>query len=157
MTRPIRALSESWPSTTDSESPSINEVGVGVPGVSEATSAVWTWRLIEPDALEAEFEDIDDVVAASEKDPGRRSHLERARRAIADRLPVETLGLASLRLKLGWSQKRLAEEIETSQPHVARIEMGREDIRISTVRRLARALGVSIAEIDSALLARRPE
>jgi ribosome-binding protein aMBF1 (putative translation factor) len=150
----MRVLSESWPSTTGSPSPSTGEPRI--PTVSAVPSGS-VWRTIQPADVESEFEDIDEVVAESERDGARRAHIERARRAIAGEFSPETLGLAALRLKLGWSQKRLAEQIGTSQPHIARIEMGDEDIRMSTARRLAHALGVSIGEIDAAIGARQTE
>lgn len=77
--------------------------------------------------------------------------LEAARRRIADKLPGSKITLAKLRLRRGWSQKRLAEAIGTSQPHIARIENGRDNVLLSTANELARALGVTLDEINIAL------
>jgi DNA-binding XRE family transcriptional regulator len=126
-----------------------------VPGTSTRGSTV-VWVDVGPKAalLPEGFEDIDDVVAEAEANPKRAAHMERARRDLAEREPDRIKGLAALRLRKGWSQKRLAAEIGTSQPHIARLEIGHEDILMETARRLAAALGVSIIDIDAALLAR---
>lgn len=103
------------------------------------------------------FEDIDDVVAQSESDSRRAPYLEKARRDLAEREPDRIKGLAALRLRKGWSQKRLAAEVGTSPPHIAGLEIGHEDILMETARRLAAALEVSIADIDAALLAQKQQ
>jgi len=101
-----------------------------------------------------DFEDVDAVVARHETNPTRRRHLKEARKALSDREPELITGLAAFRLRKGWSQKRLSEEVGTSQSYIARLEIGNEDILMSTARRLAAALGVSIEEIDAALRSR---
>ena len=103
------------------------------------------WVNVEPkaSAIDSEFEDIDVVVRNAERDSIRRQHIESARRKIAEKLPQVTAGIAALRLRKGWSQQRLAQEIGTSQPHIARIERG-QDILLDTARRLARALDVTL-------------
>jgi DNA-binding XRE family transcriptional regulator len=100
------------------------------------------------------FDDIDLVASHNDADIRRAHHMESARRKIAETYSAEVVGVAGLRLRRGWSQKRLADEIGTSQSHVARIEAGREDVLMSTARRLATALGVSMEEINTAMLAR---
>jgi len=45
----------------------------------------------------------------------------------------------------------LAEAIGTSQPHIARIKNGRDNVMLDTANQLARALGVSLEEINTAL------
>ncbi|MBI4936674.1 MAG: helix-turn-helix transcriptional regulator [Nitrosomonadales bacterium] len=52
--------------------------------------------------------------------------------------------VAQLRLQKGWSQAELAKRAETSQPYIARLELGNVDPQISTVKKLAKALGVSL-------------
>ncbi len=93
------------------------------------------------------------MVGSAERNSVRRALIENARRKIVEQMPAETAGLAALRLKKGWSQQRLAQEIRTSQPHIARIEGG-QDILMDTARRLAEALGVTLLEIDAAVRAR---
>jgi len=63
-----------------------------------------------------------------------------APRAIADTLREwrETRGL---------SQRALAERAGMPYPMIARLELGQTDPRLSTLRRLAKALNVTVAEI----------
>jgi DNA-binding XRE family transcriptional regulator len=61
------------------------------------------------------------------------------------------VSLAQLRLRRGWSQAELARRVETSQPYIARLEAGRVDPQLSTVRRIASALEVSTATLVDAL------
>lgn len=49
--------------------------------------------------------------------------------------------LAELRRERGLSQTEVAARMHTSQSAVARLEAGRDDIRLSTLRRYAGALG----------------
>lgn len=107
-------------------------------------------------SIDSEFEDIDDLAAAAERNDVRRPFIEEARRKIAQSFPQATSGIAMLRLAKGWSQRRLAEELGTSQPHVARIEGG-QDIMLDTASRLARAFGVTLDDIDAAMRARKSE
>jgi len=125
-----------------------------ITGPSDSTSAFLAWVNVPSvqSTIDSEFTDIDDVVSEHETDARRLGHIETARRQIAEQLPKETSGIAALRLKLGWSQQRLADEIGTSQPHIARIEAGR-DILLDTARRLADALQVSLLDIDAAMRA----
>jgi DNA-binding Xre family transcriptional regulator len=95
------------------------------------------------------FTEIDDLVTGSEKDARRASYIAAARRELAQSPVVSPL--ARLRLDRGLSQRQLAELIESKQPYIARLEGGTEDIRASTVKRLARALGVPAQRILDAL------
>lgn len=52
--------------------------------------------------------------------------------------------LADLRRARGLSQTEVAERMRTSQSAVARLEAGRGDLRLSTLRRYADALGQTI-------------
>lgn len=91
------------------------------------------------------YVDIDAFVANFENDPQQRQAIEGARRKIADVLYNERPhSLSALRLRNGWSQARLAVEMATSQSHIARIESGREDVRLSTLKKLANKLGVQL-------------
>lgn len=116
---------------------------------------VWTDVFLPKDApVPADFEDIDTIVARSDADPARRRHLEAARKALADREAEGITGLAALRLRKGWSQKRLSEEVGTSRSYIARLESGTEDILLGTARRVAAALEISLEQLDAALRAR---
>lgn len=81
------------------------------------------------------------------------AHLENGRRWIAEsfyRDDGETI--RSLRLRKGWSQSQLAEQLNTSQSHVARIERGSENVTIDTCRRLSVVLGVDLNQLNQALM-----
>lgn len=52
--------------------------------------------------------------------------------------------LLERRLELGWSQRRLAAGAGIGHGHLSRIEAGRVDPKLSTVRTLADLLGVSL-------------
>jgi transcriptional regulator with XRE-family HTH domain len=52
--------------------------------------------------------------------------------------------LAALRRERGLSQTEIAARMRTSQSAVARLEAGRDDIRLSTLRRYATALGHAV-------------
>jgi transcriptional regulator with XRE-family HTH domain len=92
-----------------------------------------------------------DVVAEAERDPARRAALEAGRRTVAERHYAGAACLAALRLRRGWSQRMLAEKAGLQQPHIARLESGRNDPSLATMRRLAQALGVTLAEMVQAL------
>jgi DNA-binding XRE family transcriptional regulator len=96
------------------------------------------------------FDEIDWLVQVYERDPVKAEALKAARQRLAEKLAAATT-LAQLRLSRGWSQKRLADEIGTSQPHIARIENGRDNVLLATANQLAKALGVSLEEINAAL------
>jgi len=97
------------------------------------------------------FEDIDAVVETLEREPHRRAALKGARQRLAGKLESKVGGLATLRLRRGLSQKQLADAIGTSQPHIARIEKGRDNVLLATANQLARALGVTLDEVNAAL------
>lgn len=50
--------------------------------------------------------------------------------------------IRQLRLKHGWTQERLAEEAELNSVQVSHIERGANEPKLTTIIRLARALGV---------------
>ncbi len=62
-------------------------------------------------------------------------------------MPFRTV-LKRLRLARGWSQYRLAKESGVSQQYLNRLEADKKcNPGIETVRKLARALGVRVAEL----------
>ena len=123
---------------------------------SSSTSTVIWVDLFQPKdvPIPADYDDLDAIISRDEKVPVRRAKLEQARKALAACEPERIAGLAAMRLRKGWSQKRLADEVGTSQPHIARLEIGNDDILMSTARKLASALGVPLEELDRALRAR---
>ncbi len=55
--------------------------------------------------------------------------------------------LKQLRKKRGITQEGLARKANISLGYVARLEIGRHDPKISTLRKLSRALGVPVTEL----------
>lgn len=102
------------------------------------------------------FIDIEDVINEIEVTPAGRERMAAARRHVAAQYYAdEGSGLSAFRLAKGWSQKQLAEQIGTSQSHVARIESGHTDPQLSTIERLCEVLGISIEQFRQAFRAKR--
>lgn len=100
----------------------------------------------------AKYSSINQLSAEWEQDSEGRAVLEEGRRWVADTFYSEDGDtVRTLRLRKGWSQTRLGEELGTSQSHVARIERGTENLAIQTCRKLARALDVDLNTLDQAL------
>lgn len=127
MTKTTRASVNSSTLTTVSTSQTSLDSSAVPPAPQTKRADVFQWEsCFRPQdvPIQEGFEDIDALIESRERDPAQRATLEAARRRLADRLPESTMTLAKLRLRKGWSQKRLAEAIGTSQPHIARIENG---------------------------------
>ncbi|ARP86277.1 helix-turn-helix transcriptional regulator [Bordetella genomosp. 9] len=94
---------------------------------------------------------IGDVVRRHSENPRRKEALIAARRRLGSELAgkegAETI--TSLRLRRGLTQSELAALIDQQQPYVARLERERQDLRGSTLKKLAAALGVSVEQILS--------
>jgi len=100
------------------------------------------------------WRDIHDRINDMERIPQRAEALAKARQRLASALHPAP-NLASLRLEKGLSQQQLARNIGTSQSRLSRIESGLDDPRLSTVRKLAEALGVGIETVSQAITAAR--
>jgi len=82
----------------------------------------------------------------------RGAALQQARKWFTDAFHSEDGDtVRTLRLQNGWSQTQLAARLGTSQPHVARIERGTENLAIETCRRLCSVLSVDMNTLDEAL------
>jgi transcriptional regulator with XRE-family HTH domain len=55
--------------------------------------------------------------------------------------------LQALRTKRGLSQRELAEKSGISREYIARLETARQDPTLSTLEKLAKALGVKVAAL----------
>lgn len=98
------------------------------------------------------YKDISDIVAKSEQNPRRKAALEKARANLAKQhYGDEGQTVRTARLQLGLSQSALADIINTSQPHIARIEKGTENIALETMRKLCKALQVNMNQLDEML------
>lgn len=88
------------------------------------------------------------------RDPRKAAALARARARIGEYLedvaPLE-LSLVALRLRAGLSQTQLAERMGKQQSNVSRMEKDPGDMQLSTMKKLAEALGVQLSEIVDAL------
>lgn len=94
---------------------------------------------------------IEDIETRLSANPDMPRHLEEARKWVGATLYPNERSLRTLRLSRGLTQSSLARKIGTSQPHLARMEKGRDDIRRDTMRRLCVALGVDMNTLDEAL------
>jgi DNA-binding XRE family transcriptional regulator len=154
MTKRIRGANNSSRFTIGSAFPPTVDTGSIPPAPETKRADILQWESCfraQDVPLPDGFEDIDTAVASLEREPARRAGLENARRRIAEKFPEKLSGLAALRMRHGWSQKQLAEAIGTSQPHIARIENGRDNVLLATANQLARALQVSLEQINAAL------
>ncbi len=96
--------------------------------------------------------DIDDLVAELEQSPEVAESIAKGRQWVAKTFyRSKSPSIAQLRLQKGWSQAELARLADTSQPHIARLELGRVDPQVSTLKKLAKALDVSIATVVQAI------
>lgn len=122
------------------------------PPQSAPAEVIYLNFAIEPEtALPPGFVSIDSIIDEFESDEAGREAMADARRFVGERFySHHPRGLAGFRLAKGWSQKRLAQELGTSQSHVARIEAGQSDPQISTVRRLCEVLGITIEQFERA-------
>ena len=85
-------------------------------------------------------------------DESLNAELEKARSWVADEFYAEDGDtIRTTRLRSGWSQAQLASKLETSQSHVARIERGKENLQISTCRKLCRVFGIDMNTLDAML------
>lgn len=96
--------------------------------------------------------DIDDLVAEFEnQSPANAEAIAKGRQWVAKTFYPDRTNIAQLRLQRGWSQAELAKHAETSQSYIARLELGQTDPQISTARKIAKTLGVSIEVFANAL------
>jgi DNA-binding XRE family transcriptional regulator len=96
--------------------------------------------------------DIDDLVTEFEiQSQDNAKAIAKGRKWVAETFYLDRPTIAQLRLKKGWSQAELARRAETSQPYIARLEQGNVDPQMSTSRKIAKVLGVSIDIFAQAL------
>jgi transcriptional regulator with XRE-family HTH domain len=63
------------------------------------------------------------------------------------RMPPIDVTLKRLRKAAGLTQEQVARRARLSHGYYSRLEMGRHDPPLSTLRAIAKALGVSVAEL----------
>ena len=121
---------------------------------TEASNVMFIVDSVISEYLPSAYTEIDDVIAKSERNPQRAAALARARGRMAEKLNESgaPVTLASLRLRAGLSQAKVASLIGNSQSSYSLIESGqRGDIFLSTSKKLASLFGVSLDEIDAAI------
>jgi plasmid maintenance system antidote protein VapI len=102
------------------------------------------------------YRSVDELISESEKDTARKAALEDARRWAAGTFYPGQKSIRTLRLNKGLSQAKLAALIGSTQAHIARVENGATDVQISTLVRLAKALGTDdITAVEAYLNIRR--
>ncbi len=95
---------------------------------------------------------IDDLVAEFEQSNEAAEAIAKGRQWVAKSFySSQPSSIALLRLRKGWSQAELAKRASTSQSYIARLELGNVDPQISTVIKIARALGVPVATAVEAI------
>lgn len=107
--------------------------------------------MAQPSAVPLGAVDIDDLLAEFEVSPKAAKALAKGRQWVAKTFYGDVTSLAALRLQHGWSQAELARQAGTSQSYIGRLETGGIDPQLSTVRKLALALGVSVTALVDAL------
>ena len=92
---------------------------------------------------------INQLISDFESTPDGVAGMSKARQEIArDYYDLSGSPIARARLGKGWSQRKLADAIKSSQPYIARVESGKENIGLQTIAKIADAL-----EIDRGILA----
>jgi transcriptional regulator with XRE-family HTH domain len=53
----------------------------------------------------------------------------------------------NLRTDRGWSQEELADRSGVNRSYMSRVELGKSDVSLSVLHKIARTLGISLAEM----------
>lgn len=104
-----------------------------------------------PSMVPQDAVDIDDLLVEFEASPKGAKAVAKGRQWVAKTFYGDGTSLAALRLQHGWSQAELARQVGTSQSYIGRLETGGIDPQLSTVRKIALALGVSVTVLVDAL------
>ncbi len=125
------------------------------PGTAANTaSAPWLIRQVpmaQPSVVPPDAVDIDDLLAEFEASPNAAKAVAKGRQWVAKTFYGDGATLAGLRLQRGWSQAELGRQAGTSQSYIGRLETGSIDPQLSTMRKIALALGVPVTALVEAL------
>lgn len=53
----------------------------------------------------------------------------------------------NLRTDRGWSQEELADRSGVNRSYMSRVELGKSDVSLSVLHKIARTLGISLSEL----------
>lgn len=99
---------------------------------------------VKQTGLAAAHQDFASLALELENDASMREGLAEAGAWVAEKFyPDENDTIRSHRLRKGFSQLQLASLIGTSQPHIANIEKGNQNVMFDTVIRLCEALEIT--------------
>lgn len=154
----MNAQNKSSLPTTPSTSPVISRIvypfNVVNPGSRADDNVLAIVASVVHAPLPAGYREIDDVVRARENNPRHAFAIARARQRLAAQVEevAQKTTVASLRLKAGLSQAKVAELLGNSQSSYSLIESGRRaDILHSTFEKLIDIFQVSRDELAAAL------
>lgn len=132
-------------------------IGATYSPVSDSNSVVLTCEFNSARPLPLpKTKTLDALVAEFESDEETAALMADARKTLASEwYSDEANTLTALRLAHGLSQAQLASLAHTSQPHIARIELGRCDPSTDLILRIAHALDVSQEQAFGAIVNQR--
>lgn len=138
--------------TSSSESVTLDEQIKSTATATEKVATVYFFNdFIVADKPKHGFITMDDFLIDIENDQELSKKLPSGRKWVAEAFYKDKNSLSKLRLEKGWSQKQLAEKLNTKQPYIARIENGIEDIQLSTIKKLAKVFDTDINKIIEAI------
>jgi DNA-binding XRE family transcriptional regulator len=122
------------------------------PTSTAASSLVYEVNVGQADIIEDECVSASELMELWSDSEADQALVQDGRRWVADTLYRDQPATPRVyRLHRGLSQAQLATRAATSQPHIARIESGSEDIRLSTARKIADALEISLEQFEQAI------
>lgn len=136
--------------TSSLESVILNEP-INVTATEKVATVIFFNDFVVVDKPKHGFVSMDDFLTDIENDNDLNKDLPDGRKWVAETFYKNSSSLSKLRLEKGWSQKQLAEKLNTKQPYIARIENGIEDIQLSTIKKLANVFGTDINKIIEAI------
>ena len=107
--------------------------------------------MAQPSAVPSNAVDVDDLAAEFAVTSKGAESVAKGRQWVAKTFYGDHPSLSALRLQHGWSQAELARQVGTSQSYIGRLETGLVDPQLSTMRKIALAMGVSVIALIEAL------
>ena len=136
----------------------MGSVVTGVLSIQAIMLSADQWVAMEVQhAPDVHGQDAFSFAARRARDPQRAARLKTMRQRMGHALEQHSkpLGLAGLRLRAGLSQQQLAHLMDTQQPSVARWEREPTSMRVGTMLRLAKVLGVDEGTMAAAISAQQ--